>query len=631
MKKYYVLIMFLILLIPSTVYASESNQNSCQIFEKGQKTILKDELTNFENDLKNKVNYLNKEENNFTNSLTYSYEISNIKYTEEKKETLNETVKVEKEFATQEEAENYYNALLPEKSHVFKNPIFDKEVIVLTSTGDKKEIDCNSLNCQEEIDKIQMSLKGEEKFVKIEIIQSQQPITTEEKVEYKQNNKTVYFNTKEEAENFEKNYRPSIAGLTFTKNEVISEIISNTVNKTYDELIGNNYFTSENMAQQALREFQNTYNTENGTIEKFRDTSKEENIIGKESFDTQEEAERWIKDNTPNALVGEMSSTISNEIEKIDEESISKSFSTHEELESYIKEIENQGYQTEKLKEDMKIEYTSEAEKGEINHSEKNEDDVSEYLVNSENDFIIIKQSHWYVVWTKEELTSYEKERLKVNLSELGIDHSLDNQDLIGFYYGYGEFNIEGNSYIISLKNNDISVMAESKDNISHITYGTFKSTQKEQVKYLLEGLIYREKVKYVVSYNKLNYVYAYKINASAQVNEQVEKYKIISYFNKNSFEQVERLVYRIDSETTKEVIKLRYDDYLIETYELVTLNWQINKCEKNIESVNNEEEINPPKTSVKITDAKKTKYIILLILGLIMVLNWKHIFKKEN
>ena len=72
MKKYYVLIMFLILLIPSTVYASESNQNSCQIFEKGQKTILKDELTNFENNLKNKVNYLNKEENNFTNSLTYN-------------------------------------------------------------------------------------------------------------------------------------------------------------------------------------------------------------------------------------------------------------------------------------------------------------------------------------------------------------------------------------------------------------------------------------------------------------------------------------------------------------------------------------------------------------------------------
>ena len=73
MKKYYVLIMFLILLIPSTVYASESNQNSCQIFEKGQKTILKDELTNFENDLKNKVNYLNKEENNFTNSFAFIF------------------------------------------------------------------------------------------------------------------------------------------------------------------------------------------------------------------------------------------------------------------------------------------------------------------------------------------------------------------------------------------------------------------------------------------------------------------------------------------------------------------------------------------------------------------------------
>ena len=629
MKKVILLIVFSILLIPSLVSAKD-NLNSCELYKEGEVTILSSDIVSFKNKMDNIIKYLNKEDNSF-NPIMYTYSLKELDRYNKESLVKEETVEVADTFESKTAARDYFNNLKKEEGFTYDNPVISKKISLVTTEGEEKEYTCTSFNCVSDILNIKNNLKDNEEFKEIKINNVVNTTKEEIKEEYKDNaGNIVYFTDKNKADDFANTYKPEKESYTFVKNNVIEEKETTYKDTTYDELEGNNYFTTYEDAKKALLSFQDKYNTTNGEVEGFRDESLESVKTYIEEFNIKEEAENFIEENTPSEGLGEViSSNIEDKVVTSDEKIINESYNTRNDADNRKNALESQGYNVSNLVVNENKDSVTIKDYGNILSEEKIEKGLNGSNTIENPDYIVIKQaSGKYVVWTPNELTTDEENTFVSSITDSSLSGSTPY-----FISGYGSFNLQevtgegnwGSNYTFTKDNNNVILTYES-GKISHITYGNFKTKEEVIITYNLTGKIYKENTVYTATIEIKDYVYAYRIKASIKEVVETFKYKIESLFERENVITVSTLIYRIDTTDEIELYKLSYDKYRIENNLYITLKWQINKCLKgigstsgpsdentNINNTNNNTEITPPNTG---TNSNNILFIILLVVS---------------
>ena len=368
-------------------------------------------------------------------------------------------------------------------------------------------------------------------------------------VDYMEGNEIKYFDTETDAQLFVNNYVPVLEGFKFINNEYVAVPFKIKVMKTYAELKGNDVFDTETEALEKLEEFQREYNTTDGKVESVRVSSKDKIESGSITFDSQEEANKWIADNEIDSKFGELVTNVTSDKEKYDESNITGEYSSKDLAEEALQQLKNEGYIVNGNITEITDGITGEVLSGSSYPSAGK----YEFSINDTN-FVLIKQgSGHYAVWTEQELTEQEKDIFvstynKVNSGDSKFDGSTTNisKSDISWIYGYGSFDLSyiGNNwgtYTFAKNENNIILTCDAKK-VSHV----IKGYAKENIKYVLSGTKYKEKEVYKVNYSKLTYGFSYKVSASALVDEINTKYKVVSNFLK--LEKTALLKYSIET-----------------------------------------------------------------------------------
>ena len=623
--KFFLAALLVCLALPNGVDALEKNY--CTVFENGTQVVDADKVDEFEKYLKEKVYNLNNG-SGILGDYRYSY-IMNVKTDEVTLKTDVETITVSDKFDTEEEAIDYYNGIILDKPFEKGEYKLSTVDVPRTETVKSGSTVCEGLECLEEISNLNSQLGPNQKLFYNVIIKDVEG-TESTKVTYKDNNGVVYFDTKEEGQEFADKYTPTLEGHKFVKNRVLSKVSTTETSKTYEEIYGNNVFDTETDALSALDKFKNEYNVTSSDIETVRDNSEDKTSSGSETFNTEAEADKWIQENAIDSTLGELKPNITTSKVKYDEGTIEGEYSSREDAQKAIDALKAQGY----IVEGSSISEVPGSITGEVEEKVyKNEDNVDSYTFGIGTDYVVIKQASGAIaVWTKEELTSQQQALFIESYRENAGDNSSENASTVKFISGFGTFDLSelgngwGTSYTFSEKDNNV-VLSASKDKISHVMYGTLV---RENTKYVLSGTKYKEKDVYKVDWTKVTYGFDYKLNASALVNEKVTKYMVVSIFNK--LEKEATLEYRIDETFFDKKIELSYEKYIPVVKEIAYIDWVINRCEYQGSNDNNTDNNddnnivvtsrdypNPPQTGVKANIS-----IINLLMLVVLLLGYR-------
>ncbi len=632
MKKFklFIFTLLICMVLPKNIMALE--KDFCSVFDKGNEVVDVNAVNDYENVLIQRVNDLN--ENNGKGYLVtyrYSYDMNINKVTDEEKTNI-ENIKVEDNFNSYDDALAYYNNIVVQLPFVkggYKISTLDIPVVTTEESG---SIECNSLDCSNEIEQLNKKLSDNQQL-NYSIVPVQVEGTEKEYVVYKVNDEVVLFNTMEEANEFANTYVPTLNGYSFVVNTINPISVTNKVNKTYKDLIGNNVFDTYDEAVSKLNEFNANYDVTSKKIISIRDESKD--IIDSDvlTFNTMEEVNEWISENKLSSDEGILETEITSEKEKYDESTISGEFSSQALAENYLEQLKNDGY----VVSNGKITQVSDGITGQV-LSGKSFPSASEYVFATDNtNFILIKQgSGHFAVWTEKPLTDDEKNLFvesyntvnsgnnkfdgsttNINISEITwIDgyKSFDLSDL-GNNWGVYEFTSDGENIILSC----------DSSKVSHVIRGFAQ----EDIKYVVSGTKYKERDVYKVKYNKVIYGYKYEIDATALVDEITTKYQISSEFVK--MENASKLNYSIDTSYINTVYKLEYTKYVPVIKEMASIDWVIIRCEypygngdvNNYDgngNGNNSDYPNPPQTGFDMN----LSMIIYVLFGGILLISYK-------
>ena len=556
----------------------------------------------------------------------------NVKTDEVTLKTDVETITVSDKFDTEEEAIDYYNGIILDKPFEKGEYKLSTVEVPRTETVKSGSTVCNGLECLEEISNLNSQLGPNQKLFYNVIIKDVEG-TESTKVTYKDNNGVVYFDTKEEAQEFADKYTPTLDGHKFVKNEVLSKITTTETSKTYEEIYGNNIFDTETDAVSALDKFENEYNVTSGDIETVRDNSEDKTSSGSETFNTEAEADKWIQDNAIDSTLGELKTNKTTSKVKYDEGTIEGEYSSRADAEAAIDALKAQGY----IVEGSSISEVSGGITGNVESATKIDKNQHSYTFVNGTDYVLIKQgSGHYAVWTEEELTQEEKTAFIDSYKKVNTDGSTSgiSMDNIEWIQGFNTFDLgavfnENNwgKYTFKLENGKV-VLINENDQISHVVYGGLVN---ENTKYVLSGTKYKEKEVYKVDWTKVTYGFDYKLNASALVKEKVTRYMVVSIFNK--LEKEATLEYRIDETFFDKKIELSYEKYIPVVKEIAYIDWVINRCEYQGSNDNNNDNNkgnnivvtsrdypNPPQTGVK----ENSAIIIYVLIGTVVLLSYK-------
>lgn len=629
--KFFLAALLVCLALPNGVDALEKNY--CTVFENGTQVVDADKVDEFEKYLKEKVYNLNNG-SGILGDYRYSY-IVNVKTDEVTLKTDVETITVSDKFDTEEEAIDYYNGIILDKPFEKGEYKLSTVEVPRTETVKSGSTVCNGLECLEEISNLNSQLGPNQKLfynVTIKDVEG----TESTKVTYKDNNGVVYFDTKEEAQEFADKYTPTLEGHKFVKNRVLSKVSTTETSKTYEEIYGNNVFDTETDAVSALDKFKNEYNVTSSNIETVRDNSEDKTSSGSETFNTEAEADKWIQENAIDSTLGELKANKTTSKEKYDEGTIEGEYSSREDAEAAIDALKAQGY----IVEGSSISEVSGGITGNVESATKIDKNQHSYTFVNGTDYVLIKQANGdYAVWTAEELTQDEKIAFIDSYKKYNSEHKVDgstsdiSMDNIEWIYGFMTFDLShlgnGNNwgkYTFKLENGKV-VLINEDNKISHVVYGPLVN---KASKYVLSGTKYKEKEVYKVDWTKVTYGFDYKLNASVLVNEKVTKYMVVSIFNK--LEKEATLEYRIDETFFDKKIELSYEKYIPVVKEIAYIDWVINRCEYQDSNDNNTDNNkdnnivvtsrdypNPPQTGVKANIS-----IINLLMLVVLLLGYR-------
>lgn len=625
MKKFKLFLFALLacIILPSSISALE--EKTCKVIASDNEKVDATEVDEFVKYLEETVYNLNNG-SGILGSEKFTYEIHVDKDTVTD-EVFEEAVKVNQDFNSENEAMEYYNNIVLETPYVKKNYKISPFAKPFVSYTKGEPIVCTDLSCVKEMEDLYKQLNSNQK---LDYIISFSDEEGEEKITktYKEDG-VVYFNTEAEAKAQADSYKPTLDGYVFKGNTVDEVTVPVSTEKTYEELYGNNVFDTEEKAEAALKEFQEKYNTTNGSIEKSK-VSEEVTDSGTKPFETEKAATDWITNNKYDNETGRLDATIKEETEVFEQGDISEEFDSKAQADKYIKELEEAGYKV-----NYELKEIPTVSNGEVISTEKKEDkSATSFVFSKENtDYILIKQGSGKVaVWTESELTSEEKTTFISTYNQVNSDGSTQGITLgdVEWIYGYGEKDLSnlGNNwktYTFTDNGNEIKLSFE-KGSVSHTVSGGFND---QNIKYVIEGEKYKERNVFNVYFTIVTYKYNYKINATVEVKEDTTKYIIVSNFV--NLVKKATLNYNIVTFDTKTVYNLSYDKYSVHNREIAYINWAILSCE-NVETGNDDvltdkvvtvsknDYPNPPQTGVE-TNGSIMSYVLV---GMALYVSYK-------
>ncbi len=567
MKKFKLFTLALLLFMPLVVNAQE--EQICKLYESGTKDVDVLSMDEFENSLKLKVEELNKDG---YGHYTHRYVMNVIETNEETTKSFYETVEVSEVFKKEADAISYFDGIKLEKPYVKGEYVISQREILTTSDGAKSSMVCLTLDCASEIDNLKKSLASNQELVYDITAKSSISVDLKD-VKYTNNNETVYFDTEKEAKDFAENYTPTLDGYEFVKNEVKEETITITEELNYSDLNDNDTFETEELANEKLQEFQREYNTNNGSVSKVRNNN-DTTTRGTLKFENQSELEKWLEENSIDSSLGKLTTVITPV--KGEEETISGTYNTLEELENYVKSLKDLGYTV-----DYDYEKIYKGITGEVKTGEKFDSNTRYQFSYSDTNYILIKQgSGNLAVWTEFALNETEKDNFvrtynnindfdgstrNITKSQITWINGFKAHDLsfIGNNWGTYTFTKEGNNIVMTC------------DKISHLIEGY--STPK--FAYVLSGTKYKETEEVELSYVKTIYGFSYVVNATVSVEEETTKYVIISNFMKEIFASSASLDYYVKTTSVVYEYDLKYDVLKEETKKVNKVNYVIEEC----------------------------------------------------
>ena len=322
---------------------------------------------------------------------------------------------------------------------------------------------------------------------------------------------TKTFNSREEAEAY-------IESLKEEGYEVISSSI--TQDSHTEEVTLSNTFETKTEAEQALSEFENTYdNVQSEGVKENKTDTVIETIDGTTPYETKTEAEQALEEflNDPANetdefyFTGEVTGpTGTGEYETT---TINEKFNSEEEALAYIENLENEGYtisnysftkdttqeegkienekystreEAEQALENFKNEYPNDVESsieeiqaGTVYEAHTITEDMKIYQIGSTT-YILIKKGHEYFIWTENELTAAEQAQFKKTYKEVATDNVITGDVIAShgqFIYGYNitYHTSNGKSFRFVLdEDNEIKIIMDSGAE-SRVVYGTFE------------------------------------------------------------------------------------------------------------------------------------------------------------
>lgn len=609
--KLFVIALFVSFALPKNILALEGDM--CMVYENGSEKILTENRALFEDELKQRVAYLNKENGQgYLIRYLYHYKLDVVDSYTDIEKSSQESIEVSNLFDKEEDAIKYFNSINLESPYIKGEYLISPIEISNVINGDIQEKKCSSLDCKIEIAELEKLLDNNQELnYQITV----NDILTGDKlsVDYKENGLIKYFNTKEEANTFASSYKPSLDGYNFINNEVILDNVMVPTLKTYLELKGKDTFSTKEEADSLFYEFMREYPKASGSVKKIANGYSTES--GSYEFSNKEDALSKIEEITKDTDLEKVSTSLREEKKNTDKESIYSEYNTKEEAESTINKLRNDGYVV-----DATIEEVSEGITGNVESGTKF-DSASRYVFSIvDTNFILIKQGNdHYAVWTEYELTDNEKNTFVetynlVNSGNSKFDGStvsISKED-ISWIYGFKAHDLSSvgtnwGTYTFTKSGSSIILTCDAKK-VSHVIqgYATLKNS-----KYILSGTKYMEETIWYVDYVKTVYSFLYKIDASVLLDESVTKYKVLSNFEKMGKEVI--LSYSIDTKFLSKKYRLSYEKYIPVVSEISNIKWEIYRCSYPYGG-DGDVEIMPPQTGVSGISFNFYFFAILLV-----------------
>lgn len=609
--KLFVIALFVSFALPKNILALEGDM--CMVYENGSEKILTENKALFEDELKQRVAYLNKENGQgYLIRYLYHYKLEVVDSYTDIEKSSQESIEVSNLFDKEEDAIKYFNSINLESPYIKGEYLISPIEISNVINGDIQEKKCSSLDCKIEIAELEKLLDNNQELnYQITV----NDILTGDKlsVDYKENGLIKYFNTKEEANTFASSYKPSLDGYNFINNEVILDNVMVPTLKTYLELKGKDTFSTKEEADSLFYEFMREYPKASGSVRKIANGYSTES--GSYEFSNKEDALSKIEEITKDTDLEKVSTSLREEKKNTDKESIYSEYNTKEEAESTISKLRNDGYVV-----DATIEEVSEGITGNVESGTKF-DSASRYVFSIvDTNFILIKQGNdHYAVWTEYELTDNEKNTFVetynlVNSGNSKFDGStvsISKED-ISWIYGFKAHDLSSvgtnwGTYTFTKSGSSIILTCDAKK-VSHVIqgYATLKNS-----KYILSGTKYMEETIWYVDYVKTVYSFSYKIDASVLLDESVTKYKVLSNFEKMGKEVI--LSYSIDTKFLSKKYRLSYEKYIPVVSEISNIKWEIYRCSYPYGG-DGDVEIMPPQTGVSGISFNFYFFAILLV-----------------
>ena len=584
------------IILPIKVFANDSDW---VIVESGSKSIKSEEVNSFEESLKQKVMGLQEKDDNYI--YRYSLEKVNTEVKEDTSEKKNiNVIELNENFVSEEEAINYYNNINIEYPLYKGNYLITPYNKITENKGQENVITCTSLNCIDEINRLKQEEYLNSKLVcevsfKEEILND-----NPEYFYYYEDGKLKLFNSKLDAKNFINNNNFNKDGYKFISAEIEEEIITSTNKENYSKT-----YSSLKDAEDALAKLKEEYEVTNDKITPIRNTTKDINeTLNEEVFDSEIDAQNRVnKLNNEKTYEYEITASYVKNIKKINEntkiEDYLNDVYTEKELQDAIKNLENDGWII-----DSKTLETISYITGKVTSTIKVDESKTKYIINSDNNYVLIKQAKkgTVAVWTENELSNEAKEEFAKTYKNVTTDGSTSGDLNITFIYGYNTFNLSnlgngwGKDYTFSKDENNNIILTIPSKAVSHIVYGYAEESNSS---YKITGLMHKEIVKYIVNANKLTYGFDYKLEAIIQKDFEEKKYKIKITYKKINKESFYELKYRYDEINEETYYTLQYETYNYDLINYDNINYTIEKIGNGIGNINNDNEILPPHTKV--------------------------------
>lgn len=580
MKKIKILVLSMIfMIVPINVCALED----WDIYKQDTVQIKLEEIKKLEETIKSTIEKL--ESADIYDQYTYKYSLNVVKkvsFEDQLKKKISEVLHIDKIFKTYNEALDYYNSLSVDAPYYKGDPNIEKMENDSIIHGQYSEITCENIGCEEELAILNDSLEHNESLEYSIISSTQIQYGNTTWFDYMENGVVKLFDSKLAIEEYIKQLDLAKEGWQYKDYKINDVLITNEDIKNFQEI-----YEEESEAVEALNKFKNDYpNYINADIIKIEDSEEDSYIYSK---DTNLYLDKSLAEARKDELTSEfVFATVEEKqtnglVQDIPDDIFDNYLDALAQLELY----KSQGYVIDSYTiSPNKIGYTGKVLSAKKDGSSKN------YIFDEEINYVLIKQGKigTVAVWTPIPLMPSQQEQFRKTYKEIigGIDGSTSGDLNIKFINGYHSFDLSSlgsgwkDEYTF-IKNNDGTTSLNIPSGaVSHTVSGVL---EEKICNYKLTGKMHKVLTEYYVLLREFIKGYDFKVIGEAKVENSITKYQMALQYDQELEQMINALKYRINTLISEENYTLDYEKYAYDTYELATVDWQIERMTNNKES----------------------------------------------